>query len=71
MFLLITLCIIMWYVMHRHKKRKSLYSARNMHFMSPISFYNQNSLTTHAFELTNMKINVAGTGLGMDASTCK
>ena len=69
MFLLITLCIILWYMMRCHKKRK-LYSTDNVHFMSPSSFHNSNTLA-HAFELKDMKTNDTGTGLGMDTSTCK
>ena len=68
MFLLITLCIIVWCVIH--KRRKLLYSTGNVHIMSPVSFHNSSTIA-HAYEITNMKTNVTVTDLGMDASTCK
>ena len=49
--LLITLCIIMWYVL---KKRKS---TGKTHFMSSVPS------GSHDFELTNMKGNIIGTDL--------
>ena len=54
--LLITLCIIMWYVL---KKRKSTGKA---HFIS--SNY-AGGFSSHDFELKNMKGNITGTDLGM------
>ena len=58
--LLITLCIIIWYVL---KKRKSGYSTDKAHFMSSVAFPTSNApndSSSHDFELTNMKGNVTG-----------
>ena len=69
--LLITLCIIMWYVL---KKRKSSYSTGKTHFMSSVSFLNSkyaSCFSSHDFELTNMKGNITGIDLGMRTTTCK
>ena len=66
-FLLITLCIIIWYVIHCHKKRKS---TGNVLVMSSVTFHSPDTLP-HTFELINTKTNVTETDLGMDASPCK
>ena len=66
--LLITLCIIMWYVL---KKRKS---TGKTHFMSSVQFLNSNyanGFSSHDFELTTMKGNITGIDLGMLTRTCK
>ena len=59
--LLITLCIIIWYVL---KKRKSSYSTGKAHFMSSVAFTNSHApidSSSHDFELMNMKGNITGT----------
>ena len=58
--LLITLCIIIWYVL---KKRKSSYATVKAHLMSSVPFLNSNAancFSSHDFELTNMKGNITG-----------
>ena len=68
--LLITLCIIIWYVL---KKRKSSFSTGKTHFMSSVPVFNSNyagCFSSHDFELKNMKGNITGIDLGMHTTTC-
>ena len=68
--LLITLCIIMWYVL---KKRKSSFSTGKTHFMSLVTVLNSNyagCFSSHDFELKNMKGNITGIDLGIHTTTC-
>ena len=73
--LLITLSIMLWHVMHCHKKRKSSYSTGQVHSMLPVTFHNPNTNNVESscvFELTdNTKSNIRGLTLGMDSRTCK
>ena len=75
MLLLITLSIMLWYVMHCHKKRKSSYSTGKVHSMLPVAFHNPNTTnveSSHVYELTdNTKSNITGLSLGLDSRTCK
>ena len=66
--LLITLCIIMWYVLRKRK------STGKTHFMSSVPFLNStygSCFSSHDFELTNIKGNITGIDLGMRTRTCK
>ena len=75
MLLFITLFIMMWYVMHCHKKKKLSCSTGKVHSMLPVAFHNQNATnyeSSHVYGLTNnTKNNITRLNLGLDSRTCK
>ena len=75
MLLFIILSIMMWYVMHCHKKKKLSCSTGKVHSMLPVTFHNTNATnyeSSHVYKLTdNTKNNITGLNLGLDSRTCK